>query len=244
MGPYFRAISSEWMKLSRSRVWLQVLLSPAIALLIGLINGDPGSEMPWHILVGSMAGMHAMLFLPIMTGMFSAMVCRYEHSGGGWKQLLVTPVTRGSVYCAKLSVVAMLMGAVQLLFLAAVIGVGWFYDVQAPIPWEMIATSLLGGWLACLPLAALQLFVSTAWSSFAAPLAMNVVFTIPNMLVANSETFGPYYPWAQPLLAMVPAGENDFGAFLVPVETLMFVIIGSFILFWLSGMVYFHRKEV
>ncbi|KKO52334.1 ABC transporter permease [Paenibacillus sp. DMB20] len=244
MAAYFKAMSSEWLKLSRSRIWLQVLLSPVLALAIGILSGNPGSQLPWHVLVGTMASMHALLFLPILTGVFGAMVCRYEHLGGGWKQLLVTPVSRGAVYCAKLSVVAVLMGAVQLLFLGAVFAAGWHHGVQAPVPWEMIATSLLGGWAACLPLAALQLFVSTAWSSFAAPLALNVIFTIPNMLIANSQTYGPYYPWTQPLLAMAPSTENDFGAFLVPFETLMLVVIGGFLLFFVSGMIYFQRKEV
>ena len=69
----------------------------------------------------------------------------------------------------------MLLAVVQLLFMGAVLGAGLIHKVDAPIPWEMLLRCLLGGWVACLPLAALQLGVSTAWSSFAAPLALNVV---------------------------------------------------------------------
>lgn len=244
MASYFRALSSEWLKLSSLTLWLQIVISPALALLIGILNGNPGDETPWHVVVGSMAGVHAMLFLPILTGVLSAMVCRYEHLGGGWKQLLVTPISRGALYSAKFSVVAILLAAVQVLFFIAVLIAGWYHGVDAPLPWDMIATSLLGGWVACLPLAALQLAVSTAWSSFAAPLALNVVFTIPNMLVANSATYGPYYPWAQPLLAMVPSGQAGFGAFAVPFQTLMFVVLGGLLLFFMTGLLYFQRKEV
>ena len=244
MASYFRALSSEWLKLSSPVVWLQLILSPVLALLVGIANGDPGDQTPWHVLVGSMASMHALLFLPILTGVLSAMVCRYEHLGGGWKQLLVMPISRRSLYLAKFSVVALLLGAIQLLFLAAILGAGWFHGVGSPLPWDMLATSLLGGWAACLPLAALQLAVSTAWSSFAAPLALNVVFTIPNMLVVNSATYGPYYPWAQPLLAMVPSGQAGFGSFAVPFQTLMLVVLGGFLIFLSAGLFYFQRKEV
>ncbi|UNK19020.1 ABC transporter permease [Paenibacillus sp. N3/727] len=242
MASYFRALSSEWLKLSSPILWLQIILSPALALLIGITQGN--SLMPWHVLVALMASMHALLFLPILTGMLGAMVCRYEHSGGGWKQLLVMPISRGAVYFAKFSIVGLILAATQLLFLGAVLVTGLFHGIKEPLPWDMIATSLLGGWAACLPLAALQLAVSTAWSSFAAPLALNVVFTIPNILVANSATYAPYYPWAQPLLAMMPSGEEGFGAFSVPFQTLMPVVIGGFLIFFIGGLVYFRRKEV
>ncbi|MBO2945885.1 ABC transporter permease [Paenibacillus sp. F411] len=244
MTYYFRALSSEWLKLSSSRIWLHLLLSPLLALLISIGNGAPESDMPWHVLAGTMTSVHALLFLPILTGIFGAMICRYEHASGGWKQLLVTPVSRTALYCAKLTVVAILIGGVQLLFLAAVFSAGWYYGVHAPLPWDMLSTSLLGGWAACLPLAALQLLLSTIWSSFAAPLALNVVFTIPNMLVANSVQYAPYYPWAQPLLAMVPSGETGFGAFVVPLQTWMLMVMGGFILFFAAGLVYIQRKEV
>lgn len=242
MASYFRALSSEWLKFTSLTVWLQLILSPALALLIGITQGN--HLMPWHILAGAMSIMHALLFLPILTGMLSAMVCRYEHSGGGWKQMLVMPISRGAFYFAKFSIVGLMLAVTQLLFLGAVLVTGWLLGIKEPLPWDMFATILLGGWAACLPLAALQLAVSTAWSSFAAPLALNVIFTIPNILVANSATYAPYYPWVQPLLAMMPSGEEGLGAFSVPFETLMPVVIGGFLIFFIGGLVYFQRKEV
>lgn len=113
-----------------------------------------------------------------------------------------------------------------------------------PVPWDMIARSLFGSWVACLPLAALQMGVSVAWSNFAAPLALNVIFTLPNMLVANSAKYGPYYPWAQPALAMLPREADSFGAFNVPLESLFLVIAGSFVIFFAAGYAYFLRKPV
>ena len=112
------------------------------------------------------------------------------------------------------------------------------------MPWGMIATSLIGGWIACMPLVALQLGVSLVWSSFAAPLAVNVSLTIPNLLIINSDKIGPFYPWAQPLLAMMPRGQADYGAFNLPYESLLITVLGSFLSFLISGMLYFRRKAV
>lgn len=237
----FRMLRSEWVKLGKSRLWLLVFVSPMLAALIGYAYNDV-EPAPWDLTMNMMSAAHAYLFLPLMTGVFAAFVCRYEHVGGGWKQLLSLPVSRTNVYVAKFALTAGLLAATQLLFLAGLLLIGLLKGFPAPIPWESIGRSVFGGWVACLPLAALQLAVSTAWSSFAAPMAVNVIFTLPNILVANSEKYGPYYPWAQPMIAMASRDVDNFGAFNVPLETLLIVILGSFVLFFVSGLVSFHKR--
>lgn len=242
-----RLFRSEWLKLRKTSIWLILLLSPMISTLValfdGVLRGVEGADV-WIVALSLMSLPHALLFLPLMTGVFAAFVCRYEHIGGGWKQLLTLPVRRTQVYLVKLGLVMLMVAASQLLIVGGLLFVGAMRDYPAAIPWEAVGMSLLGGWLACLPLAALQMAVSTAWASFAAPLAVNVIFTLPNMLIANSATYGPYYPWAQPVLAMVPHGEDSFGAFHVPADSLFLVIFGSFLLFFVCGLLYFQRKAI
>ncbi|MWV45854.1 ABC transporter permease subunit [Paenibacillus sp. HJL G12] len=247
MGGYFNILSSERLKMSRSYIVLLVLVSPLIAILTGLLFDLDKSTTPWISLLMVMSMVHALLFMPIMSGIFAAFICRYEHSGGGWKQLLVLPVTRTGVYFAKYTVVIAMLAITQLLLAGSVFLVGFIKGIHAPVEWDIMLRSLLGGWIACLPLAALQLAVSMMWSSFAAPLALNVTFTIPNILVANSGTYGPFYPWAQPLLATIPGSQMDgggFGALNLPFESLMITVLGSFVVFFIFGWVYFKMKEV
>lgn len=244
MRTFFRVLSSERLKMAKSRIWLVLLASPVLSTLIGALVSVPDGVDPWFIVLGAMVMLHAMLFLPIMAGLFPAFLCRYEHTGGGWKQLLVLPVSRTAVYLAKFTIVAGLLAICQVIFLAGILVAGWIQGFSAPIPWTTIATSLLGGWIACLPLVALQLGVSLSWASFAAPLALNVSLTIPNLLIVNSARFGPFYPWAQPLLGMMPIGEADYGAFNLPVESLMITVLGSFLLFFMAGWIHFCRKEI
>lgn len=240
-----RMIRSEWMKIRRTVIWMLAAVSPLFALLFGLLgSGTSGDDYSWMTALTLMSVLHAMLFLPLLTGIFAAMVCRYEHAGGGWKQLLALPVSRSHVYLVKFALVMALLAATQLLFLVVLLLTGGLLGFDEPIPWAALLRSAAGGWVACLPLAALQLLVSTAWSSFAAPLAVNVILTLPNLLVVNSAEYGPYYPWAQPMLAMMPRADYGTGAFNVTPETLFGVILGSFALFLAAGWIYFARKAI
>ncbi|MFT4416152.1 ABC transporter permease [Fredinandcohnia humi] len=239
-----RVFRSEFLKIRKSSIWLLIFVSPILSTLVGIAETSIDGVPQWLGSLMMMAMLHAMLFLPLLTGVFSAFVCRYEHIGGGWKQLLSMPVSRNSIFIVKFLTVMGLLVLTQILFLIGLLVVGQVKGYTEPIPWQELSTAILGGWIACMPLAALQIFVSIAWSSFAAPLAINVIFTIPNMLVANSEKFGPFYPWAQPVLMMVPHSGESFGAFNVTADTLFFVILGSFVVFFASGFTYFNRKEV
>jgi hypothetical protein len=247
MGSFFKVLSSERLKMSRSFIMLFIFISPVISVLVGLMSKIEDSEYSWLMLLGPMGMLHAVLFLPIMSGIFGAFICRYEHSGGGWKQLLVLPVTRTGVFFAKYTVIITMLALMQVLFLGAILLVGTIKGFSAPVEWDIMLRSMFGGWVACLPLAALQLAVSLMWSSFAAPLAMNVMFTIPNILIVNSATYGPYYPWAQPFLATIPGkalGGGGFGAMNLPFENLMITVLGSFVVFLVFGWTYFKRKEI
>ncbi|MFC5589587.1 ABC transporter permease [Sporosarcina soli] len=241
-----KLFQSEFLKLRKSAIWLLIFVSPLLSLLLGL-GADTMTELgqqQWIETLGMMTISHAILFLPLLTGIFSSFICRYEHVGGGWKQLLTMPVSRKNVYIVKVLIVSFLIALTQLLFVSGLFLIGWLKGFSTDIPWEVIGTSVLGGWVACLPLIALQMFVSVAWSSFAAPLAVNVIFTIPNMLIVNSEKFGPYYPWAQPFLLMMPSTGESFGALNVSATTLFIVVFGSLVLFLGSGLGYFLRKEI
>lgn len=60
------------------------------------------------------------------------------------------------------------------------------------------------------------------------------------MIIANSARFGPIYSWAQPFLAMLP--KKDSGLFYISFQTLVFVVIGSFVILFIGGFVHFMKK--
>lgn len=223
-----------------------IFAGPLIGFILGFVlDLKPSASAginEWHLSLLSMNFTYALLFLPLISGVLASVICRYEHQAGGWKQLLALPVTRGKVYAAKYILLMLLVLAIQLLYLGAIYGVGMIKGYTDPFPIEIVWKSIFGGWIATFPLAALQLWMSTAFKSFAAPFAVNVVFTLPSILAVNSERFGPYYPWAQPFEMMHFGSPNDI--FFVPWEQLLTVVGGSFVLFFFGGFIYFQKKLI
>jgi hypothetical protein len=248
MSRFFRVVASERLKIGRPSIWLLLSVSPLLAILIGIFVNLDSPEATggsaWGTLFVAMSMLHAVMLMPVLAGILSAWVCRYEHAGGGWKQLLALPVTRTTVYAAKLTVVVGLIGICQLMLLGALWLVGMYQGLSDPFPWSMVLTSLTGSWFACFPVAALQLGASLAWSSFGIPLAINVSFTVPNLLILNSAKIAPFYPWAQPVLAMLPDTQTMASTVLPPMVSLIFTVTGSFIAFVTAGLIYFVKKEI
>lgn len=243
MGAVLR---SEWYKLRKSKILPIIFAGPIIAIIIGaMFNYDymEGGFNKWYLAVLSMNLTYALLFLPLITGVLASSICRYEHQAGGWKQLLALPVTRGNVFISKYVLLLLLVFLIQLLYLGAIYIVGIINGFTDPFPLEIIWKSIIGGWLATFPLVALQLWMSIVFKSFAAPFAVNVIFTLPTILAVNSERFGPFYPWAQPFSMMYIGGSAD-DVFFVPWEQVLTVVGGSFIIFFLGGYIYFQRKMI
>jgi hypothetical protein len=238
-------VSSEWYKLRKSGILFIVLAGPLIGLIIGLLPRFP-SEIgvnEWYLSVLSMNLTYALLFLPLITGVLASVICRYEHQAGGWKQLLSLPVTRWKVFTAKYMILMLLVLVMQLFYLCSIYGVGMIKGFTDPFPIDIVWKSIFGGWIATFPLVALQLGMSIVFKSFAAPFAVNVIFTLPSILVVNSERFGPYYPWAQPF-SMMNIGGGKENVFFVPWDQLLIVVGGSFILFYVCSLWYFYRKPI
>ncbi|GAA0482735.1 lantibiotic immunity ABC transporter MutG family permease subunit [Salinibacillus aidingensis] len=242
----YSILRSEWYKLRKSKIGFIILAAPLVGLFAGLSSGladGMGEINGWYASLMAMTLTYALLFLPLVTGVLAGFICRYEHQEGGWKQLLSLPVTRGRVYIAKFLLIMSLVFFIQLLFLGSLYLVGTIKGITDPFPMTIVWKSILGGWVATFPLVALQLWMSMMWKSFAAPFTVNVIFTLPAILAVNSKTFGPVYPWGQPFLMMYAGGGTD-AVFFVPWEQVLTIVGGSFLLFFVGGLIYFQRKVV
>jgi len=243
----YRIMKSEWLKVGRSSIWFPVLLAPFLAVMIGILtahhgaSASSGHQVSWKAYYFNTVAVYALLLLPLLTGVLASLMCRFEHLSGGWKQVLAAPVLRTAVYASKFIYVLGLLGVAQLLMLAGVLATGLIMlHIANPIPWSTLLRSVLGGWLALIPLAALQLWVSTWWKSFGAPFTLNVILTIPAVAVAHSERYGPVYPWAQPMLAMLP---TDHGFLSVTPETSATIIISGVVLI-VGGWWHFSKRDM
>ncbi|UAL53830.1 ABC transporter permease [Metabacillus dongyingensis] len=234
-------LSAELLKLRKTKVLSLLFVSPLFAGVLGFKLGQiEGISNEWLSPLLIMVPAHALILLPLMIGILTSFLCRYEHLQGGWKQLLSLPVSRVSVFMSKWLMITLLILINQLLFMTAWILVGAVKGYSDPFPADIFIKLLTGGFLATLPLAALFLWVSMAWTSFAAPLALNVMFTLPNIMIINSEKIGPYYPWAQPFLAMMPQNE---GFFITEISFYLSIACG-FVCFFTGSFYYIKNKAV
>lgn len=239
-------IQAEWFKLKRLRIVGLLIVGPLLSLIIGIANPmikTFGDGNPWYMLMLFMNLTYALLFLPLVTGVLAGLVCRYEHQAGGWKQLVALPIKRYQIYFAKFFVIAVLVLVIQLFYGAVVYGAGTFNQFTEPFPVAVISKFIIGGWLATLPMIALQLWAAMMWQSFALVFALNVVFTLPSILAINSERFGPLYPWAQPFFMMYMQDDVS-GLFFVPLSQFLLVTVGSFVIFLALGTWSFTRKAI
>lgn len=239
-------LQAEWFKLRKSKIASIMFVGPLVGLFIGLTANTTHIEVDsneWYLSLLFMNLTYALLFLPLITGVLAGLICRYEHQAGGWKQLLALPVTRKSIFTSKYILLILLVLCIQLFYLMSIYAVGMIKGFTDPFPFIIVLKCILGGWVATFPLVALQLWLSIIFKNFAAPFAINVIFTLPTILIVQSERFAPFYPWAQPFEMMYIGGDTD-DVFFIPWEQLLTVVGGSFILFFLGGYLYFQRKAV
>lgn len=239
---FFRVFITEWKKLRTSSIWIPVLVAPILTFLIGVMISKHGGKMTsWLSIYNATTFIYAILFLPMLVGILASLCCRNEHLTGGWKQLLALPVKRSTVYIVKLFYVLIYLALAQILVLLGVLLIGFMlFHIQTAIPWGHFAKDFIGGWVAAIPLAALQLWVATWWKSFGAPFALNIILTIPGMAVAHSHTYGPIYPWTQPMLAML---NDQHGSLLNMTNETLLTIIISGIVFLTIGLLHFTKRD-
>lgn len=219
MSDWIRALDAERLKLRRTLALALTVVAPlAIVALIlaevldrGPLDGlfmDAG-ETPWEAFLRMTMNWWSLLMLPLFVTLEAALVANVEHSGDHWKQLFALPVSRGSLYAAKQTVVMalVLLSLVALVVLSVVAGA--VVNVLYPdtpygwsIPWgyalRLGGLVFLGSWL----VAALHTWVSLRWRSFVVPSALGIVMTVAGVMVINSDV-GPYYPWTLSAIAML-----------------------------------------
>ncbi|SFS30839.1 ABC transporter permease [Marininema halotolerans] len=240
MRSFSRLFIAEGLKMQKKRLLLLLLIGPLLAILSSLsIAGmsTNAGENKWVMMYTLSVFNYGMIFFPLIAGIFAALLCRYENHQGGWKLLFTWPVSRSVVYFAKFSVLIVTLAISQGIFFLFSVGAIVLRGDVSQIEWVVLGQSIFLGWLAIIPLAALQLWVSFLFKSFGIPLAINVLFTIPNLFAGNSQEYGPWYPWAQPALAMIPQSQVvDF--------KLAGIIIGGFLLFFIGGWMHFNHRDM
>ncbi|MBO1005029.1 ABC transporter permease [Pseudogracilibacillus auburnensis] len=235
----------ERLKLKRSRLWLLYLIGPLLGVFLAYINFfknydlfmQPGDNA-WIEAWTQVALFMGPFVLPILVGIYTALVCRSEHVGGGWKQLLALPIKHSEIFLGKFLTVVKMVVITMIILLIFFIGFGYVKGVEGSLPIFTIFGFMIRGILACLPLILLQLIISIKAKTFGIPLAVSIVFTLPAIIVASTP-LGQIYPWTQPMLAMSPEDESPIQSYFL----FYTLLIGTFIVLLIYGLRNFTKRD-
>lgn len=230
--------------------WSLIVLFIAVDLLVNMSLGISDLEMlkeyyapNWPHFLMVVFNFHSMFFFPLFSGVLAALLCLYEHRSGGWKQLFAMPYSRAQMYGAKFMILVFILAVIQLAFIGAAVTTGVIVGVEGSLNWSMLLNSALCGWIGILPLAALQLWFSSKWSSFGIAFSINVACVLPNIVVSGMHSlYGMWFPFIVPFYTMMPQGTP----FAPRVDEFsLYIWIGiSFIAAVLLGGYAFRRKEL
>ncbi|MDY0406666.1 ABC transporter permease [Virgibacillus sp. 179-BFC.A HS] len=238
---------SEWLKIRcYPSIWLMIFLLPLFLTIVGVMNYTTNLHVFEEVgMVGWMGTwtqvefLYGMVLCPVLSSVFVALLCRFEHAYGGWEQLLAFPISKNAVYLSKMIWAWSLIGLTNTVLFGYFFVIGKLMGVSGIFPFISVLKLFFGGWFATLPLIAIQLWLSTRLKNFALPIAINFAFVMPNVFISSSK-YGKYYPWSQPAYAMTP--ENQLGV-IQSLQDFYLVVIIIFVIFCIIGLFNFVRIE-
>lgn len=184
---------------------------------------------------------HGMFFLPLFTALFAAFLCFYEHKEGSWKQLLTLPYPRWQVILSKILTLIALIAVIQLIYFMGYFIAGKIIGVEGSIPLKIVILRIFGGWLACFPLAVLQIGLACRFKSFGAILTFSISSVVPNIVLTGLPSYiGAWLPFVPPYYAMFPQGLN-LSPRVEPVPFILILLVTFLIYFYISIRSFVHK---
>ena len=214
------ALSLEFKKLKRTRIWLTVLMVLGFevvwvsVLLINALNSEiSGAPKNTGLVIGQVSQVHTIFASVFATVVVSRLVAM-EHEGGMMSVLFAANQTRGSLFRAKFLLAVGYTTMATLIIVAVVVAASGAAGID--LNFGLVAVWLLGLILANLAIAAIQLVLAFLFQRQSITLTVGVI----GGLIGSFAGFVPpgvaaFIPWQYPGL-ITP----------VRVETVDGVIVG------------------
>ncbi|MBW4085310.1 ABC transporter permease [Paenibacillus sp. S150] len=235
----WRSFSADWLKIRGKGLWFLVFLGPVGLLAMqGLNFGIRYDYLTrqyqadlWGGLLNNLAG-----FVPVAMYLGGTLICsllaNVEHQMSSWKQLLALPVSRTSVFMAKLLLCLLLLAVSCLILSAGTAGLGLLLGFGSqPVPYSVVLRIGFASYAAALPVIALQLWLSLSSRNQTLPVSLGIALSLLSLF---SMYLSEWIPLTWPALAWSASRPWLFsGAGL---------LLGLLVL--LPGAVHFERKDV
>ena len=213
------AIRAENLKTRHSNIWVAVVILPLLTAMIGaIIYGINASAnlydgAVWQQLWLQTGLFYGYFFFPILIAICASYLWRLEHTNHNWNSLMTTPLSRPTVFIAKLAVLAKSILIAQALLMIFVLIVGKFiFHFTQPVPINMVWW-LFMGWFSALSVGAVQLYLSMRIRSFAVPVGLAVCLSLVG-LAFHIVGLSSMFPYSQIILGLSSQDKN------LPVESI------------------------
>lgn len=235
----WRALSSDWLKIRGKGLWFLVFLGPAgllamqglnFGLRYDYLSGQYRADL-WGGLLSNVAD-----FVPIALYLGGTLICSMmasvEHQMSSWKQLLALPISRTSVFMAKLLLCLLLLAVSCLLLSAGTVGLGIILGFHSqPVPYAKILQIGFASYAAALPVISLQLWFSLSSRNQTFPVAAGITLS---MLSLFSMAISEWVPLSWPAMAWSASRPWLYSG--------SGLLLGLLLL--LPGAIHFARKDV
>lgn len=238
-----RAIKAEQMKLRHSVIWIACLVMPIIAVCMGTFNYLQCLDQlknGWYSLWTQHTIFYCYFCFPTLIGIYGAYLCRLEHMGDNWKNLLSAPIPISHLYWAKLVTVFKLALVTQLWLGVLFFISGKLAGITTPFPVEFMR------WMGCgllgsLSMVSVQLLFSIIIRNFALPVGIALIGGIGG-LVARACGLGLCFPYS--LFSIGMCANDPKGAMQCSVITFIVVCLIQMVVLSLIGMKCMKRCPV
>jgi lantibiotic transport system permease protein len=207
-----RALSAEVLKLKRTIALWMVIVAPMVVVLLQFLMMSQRPKFyvgadGWRILHGGIYSLWAVGMLPLFVTLETALLAGIEHSQKSWKHLFALPVPRAIFYAAKVLVGAAIIAMSCVVLALGTVTAGLLLRGLMPkttfgaVPWRELLTGAGAMFIASWLLVALHSWVALRWPSFALASGVGMAATVGTLVIASSQQWWKFYPWALPLHA-------------------------------------------
>lgn len=242
----WRVLLAEILKLKRTLALKMALIAPAVIFLLvffiasqapySMVNRF-GVRNAWPRILQVNLRLWALLMMPLLITLESALVAGIDHSANHWKILLTRSVPRWTFYVSKLIILSALTLIGSAALLCGILTDGILLPhiqpelvFRFPLPWRLIFYGC--GEVTGLVFLALtiQHWVSLRWRSFPVAIGTGIVATVAGFFAAlvSGQIGGDwpqYFPWSLPILAV--ADNHPDLNILLPSEIALGMVVAA-----------------
>lgn len=254
---FIHSLQSERIKMRRSAAfWLVVagaLFIPSILTILQICYPEKFSPMVmqgdyWRSLYKHSWETMAILLLPTGVILSTSLITQMEYKNNTWKQVFASPQSLSTIFLSKLTITLLMMLAFFILFTIGIFISAYLPPLlngtqvfpSADIPTDTFVWGTMKFFVACLPIVAIQYFISMRFKNFLVSVGVGLAMIVASIFALQWK-YGYTFPYSYAALQFFEIN----GMRRHPVDvSIMYWSLGYFLLFTLVHYItYISRKE-